>query len=120
MAGGDRRGPAGFGPMTGRGAGFCSGNDRPGYAAGYGDRGGFGRGGGFRSGGGRGFRNRYAAPPVYGQGYGPQYGPQYGYPEFTPQQEVEMLKSNARYLDEEIKAVNERINELENLSTPKE
>ncbi|MCF8010529.1 MAG: DUF5320 domain-containing protein [Clostridiales bacterium] len=31
MPGGDRRGPIGEGPRTGRGAGFCSGNSSPGF-----------------------------------------------------------------------------------------
>ncbi|MFN2363324.1 MAG: DUF5320 domain-containing protein [Halarsenatibacteraceae bacterium] len=30
MPGGDRTGPAGAGPMTGRGAGYCNGFNRPG------------------------------------------------------------------------------------------
>lgn len=122
MPGGDRRGPSGFGPMSGRGMGYCAGNDRPGYAAGAGFRGrGFGRmGGGYGAGGmGRGFRNRfYAAPvppaPAYGYGY------QQNYPEFTPQQEIEMLRSDARNLENEMKAVNDRISELESLSSGKE
>lgn len=32
MPGGDGTGPMGMGPMTGRGAGYCAGNDVPGYA----------------------------------------------------------------------------------------
>ena len=31
MPGGDRTGPRGFGPMTGRRAGYCAGYDRPGF-----------------------------------------------------------------------------------------
>lgn len=31
MPRGDRRGPFGAGPMTGRGAGYCAGNETPGY-----------------------------------------------------------------------------------------
>jgi len=31
MPGGDRTGPAGMGPMTGRAAGFCAGYPMPGY-----------------------------------------------------------------------------------------
>lgn len=31
MPAGNRTGPNGLGPMTGRGAGFCAGNDKPGY-----------------------------------------------------------------------------------------
>ncbi len=56
MPGGDRTGPMGEGPMTGRGAGYCTGNELPGRAysaprgyAGYAGRGrGMGRRGGFR------------------------------------------------------------------------
>ncbi len=43
MPRGDQTGPAGMGPMTGRGAGLCSGHQFPGYANSYG-RGGCGRG----------------------------------------------------------------------------
>ena len=49
MPGGDRTGPEGRGPRTGRGAGYCIGNEEPGYmdpgprrGAGFGF--GFGRG----------------------------------------------------------------------------
>jgi len=31
MPGGDRTGPRGMGSGTGRGAGYCSGNEEPGY-----------------------------------------------------------------------------------------
>ncbi|MGB4046967.1 MAG: DUF5320 domain-containing protein, partial [Kiritimatiellia bacterium] len=41
MPRGDRTGPQGAGPMTGRGAGTCAGAATPGYAGG-----GYGRGGG--------------------------------------------------------------------------
>jgi len=51
MPGGDRTGPRAEGPMTGRGMGYCAGNDRPGYSSG---NQGFGRGRGFFSYGGRG------------------------------------------------------------------
>jgi len=48
MPRGDGSGPMGMGPMTGRGAGFCTGFTTPGYAnpTGYGY--GLGRGRGFR------------------------------------------------------------------------
>lgn len=38
MPGGDRTGPMGAGPMTGRGAGFCAGTARPGLGRGWGRR----------------------------------------------------------------------------------
>lgn len=55
MPRGDRTGPAGAGPMTGRGAGFCAGFNAAGFQT---AGGGFGRG----CGRGFGFRNRFAQP----------------------------------------------------------
>ena len=40
MPGGDRTGPNGMGPMTGRGAGFCGGWNRPGWSNRFGGWGG--------------------------------------------------------------------------------
>lgn len=59
MPRGDRTGPNGMGPMTGRGAGFCGGYHRAGFLTPPGAGMGRGMGGGF--GGGRGRRNRYYA-----------------------------------------------------------
>ena len=53
MPRGDRSGPEGMGPQTGRGMGYCSGNQTAGFVQGRGA----GRRGGF--GGQQGFRNRY-------------------------------------------------------------
>ncbi|MFA5578562.1 MAG: DUF5320 domain-containing protein [Methanothrix sp.] len=59
MPGGDGTGPAGYGPRTGRGMGYCSGFDAPGYARlGYGRPFGAGRGGRRGRGGGIYFRSR--------------------------------------------------------------
>lgn len=55
MPRGDRTGPAGAGPMSGRGAGFCAGFDTAGFQT---AGGGFGRG----CGRGFGFRNRFVQP----------------------------------------------------------
>lgn len=59
MPGGDRTGPLGAGPMTGRVAGFCAGYNTAGYVNNLGRGGGLGRGRGF---GGRPNRpyNQYA------------------------------------------------------------
>jgi hypothetical protein len=38
MPRGDRTGPAGMGPMTGRAAGYCTGNNTPGFMNPYGGR----------------------------------------------------------------------------------
>jgi len=65
MPGGDRTGPAGMGPMTGRAAGYCTGNPGPGWTNPAG-RGLFGFGRGFGRGGGRGRRNRFYATGLTG------------------------------------------------------
>lgn len=64
MPRGNRTGPMGEGPRTGRGMGYCTGNDQPGYmnspsnwGGGYGRR--FGGGPGFGRGGGFGLRGGY-------------------------------------------------------------
>ncbi|MBN1338929.1 MAG: DUF5320 domain-containing protein [Bacteroidales bacterium] len=54
MPGGDRTGPNGLGPMTGRGMGYCGGSGRP-ESAGLQ----MGGGRGFGRGPGRGMRNRF-------------------------------------------------------------
>jgi hypothetical protein len=61
MPRGDRTGPAGAGPMTGRGAGFCA---KSNAADGQTFGGGFGR----RCGRGFGFRNRFVQPVQPSQG----------------------------------------------------
>ena len=68
MPSGDRTGPSGRGPRTGRGLGFCTGNKTPGYTQprrygrGFGQ--GFGRGGGFGRGYGRFPRRRYDSEDI--------------------------------------------------------
>ena len=119
MPGGDRTGPMGMGPMTGRAAGYCAGYSLPGYAnlvpgRGRGFGSGLGRGLGRGRGWGRGFGFRGAAyaygNPYYGDPYlaAPYYGP-----EANPQQEAQMLKEQAKAMQDEISAINDRIKELE-------
>jgi hypothetical protein len=67
MPRGDKRGPEGAGPMTGRALGYCAGNDQPGFTA---DAAPQGAGRGFRNGNGRG--------PGFGRGYGRGRGMGYG------------------------------------------
>jgi len=56
MPRGDKSGPKGDGPMTGRRMGYCTGNDRPGNEfSGRSSGRGFGRGGRFRFGWGNGW-----------------------------------------------------------------
>lgn len=101
MPGGDRKGPDGRGPMTGRGLGYCAGYDHPGYVADalpYGR--GYGRGGGRGFGRGRGFRGgRSVAPPavVY---------------ENVPVETGSLVEEVAR-LREQLKALEHRLSETE-------
>ena len=101
MPGGDRTGPSGQGPLTGRRMGYCVGEDRPGYMynSGYGYGRGWGRGLGF----GRGFRHGY------GQGRGIGYGNFY--------QESIPDVSEKTLLENEIKILKEQLSSLENRLT---
>ncbi len=118
MPAGNRTGPQGMGPRTGRGAGYCAGNDSPGYAnqgfgSGYGN--GFGRGFGRgmfgrRAFGGRGRRNWFHAVGHPGaMPYGAYPG---AYPPapMTPEQEQDMLKSQEAWLQEQLDAVQGQLN----------
>jgi len=118
MPGGDRTGPAGLGPMTGRGAGFCAGYPSPGYTNPLPGRGSYGHGRGFGAGrGGRGFRNRYYATGMPGWaasgGVYPAAAPAYYPPEVTPEQEAEVLSRESEYLKQELKDIAERLKALE-------
>ena len=128
MPGGDRTGPMGAGPMTGRGDGICAGCDVPGYmnpaiGRGFGggrDRG-FGRG--FR-GGGQGRRHRYYATglPGWARGY------DYPYPrsavapvdsgtvmnaEAIQAEELTYLREQARYFKGVLDHIERRVSELQ-------
>ncbi len=127
MPGGDRTGPMGMGPMTGRAAGYCAGYGAPGYMNPMPGRGFYGRGGGWGGGrgGGRGRRNMYYAtglpgwaragsPYGYG-GYGDPYAP-YGTfapVEMTRDQEVEGLREQAKFLENSLEEIRKRMTELE-------
>ena len=118
MPGGDRTGPMGMGMRSGRGAGCCSGEKRPGYAAaGFGFRcgQGYGRGFGFRGAGqGRGFgawtdRSRERAWPQRRR-YGIDTIP-YGDPE--PEMEERMLTRQAEDLQVQLDAVRKRLADID-------
>ncbi len=109
MPGGDRTGPLGLGPGTGRAFGYCYGNDAPGFTRGQGR--GMGRGAGF----GRGFgRSR---GPGRGWGFAPWYqGYMPGYPSMpsvSKEDEIKMLKSEAEALKRSQKEIEKRLGELE-------
>jgi len=129
MPGGDGTGPGGFGPMTGRAAGFCAGYPVPGYMNAIGGRGYWGRG----RGGGWGRRNWFYATGLPGwqrAGYGfPAYGgavTPYAYggvpfaPTIAPQQELDSLKGQAEYLEDSLDGIKKRIEELESRKSGKD
>lgn len=108
MPGGDRTGPLGHGPMTGRAAGLCAGYPNPRYAPlglGRGQGRGFGRG---FWGCGRGLRwRRY-----YGDSYYPTPFYRGSYPEPSKEEEISYLEDTVKELEEELKAAKDRIQEL--------
>jgi len=116
-----------MGPMTGRRAGYCAGYDVPGYAnpgAGYGRGAGYGYGYGYGGGRGRGMGRGMAygrgrgmgrgyATPAYGA-YAPYaYTPYAVAPQVTPEMEKENLKAEAGNLEQMLKDIQARIQELE-------
>jgi len=113
---GDQTGPLGQGPMTGRGAGYCAGYDRSGYANSI-----SGRGIGFRQGWfgrGRGRRNWYRATGLAGwqrarMGY-PAWGGWGYYPPVQPtvKEEKEMIREEMNAMKEQMKVLDDRLEEL--------
>jgi len=112
---GDRTGPRGLGPMTGRGAGFCAGFPVPGHLNPVAGRGFVGCG----RGGGRGRRNWFYATalmgwqraawwPVSGTAAAPASG-----------QELKFLKSQAEHFESALDNIRERIEELETSASQK-
>ncbi|MFW6141227.1 MAG: DUF5320 domain-containing protein [Candidatus Saliniplasma sp.] len=111
MPWGDGTGPAGYGPMTGRGLGYCAGYSSPGYTKGLpmGRGRGFGRGRGWW---GRGYHPTYR-PPLYDRRayYPAVYSREY-IPEYSEEDEVKYLKDYAESLKKELEEIESRIEEL--------
>lgn len=120
---GDGTGPRGIGPMSGRGAGYCAGYGRPGFANPILGRGSFGSGGGM----GFGFRGASLPWPYVGRGRGglprcwypgvasvPRYVPVSPYAtEMTREQELDFLKGEAEAIKRELDRVEARIRDFE-------
>lgn len=120
---GDRTGPLGLGPRTGRGMGYCSGFSVPGSLNPVPGRGWFGFGRGW--GRGRGWRHGYWATGLPGwarAGYG--YSPFGGYPyvpppfgeyPYTPtaKEEMDILKDQSEFLKQQLGEIEDRIKTLE-------
>ena len=106
MPGGDKRGPRGQGPMTGRGAGYCAGFDGPGFMADDTARGaGFGWGRGF---GGRG---RWRGGPGLGYGQGRGFRRGFGPAINAPYDATST--GDRRTMGEEVALLREQISDLE-------
>ena len=123
MPGGDRTGPMGQGPMTGRAAGYCAGAPEPGYmnpapGGGFGNWGGGFRGQGGGGRGGRGRRNRFYATGLPGWARaGRDFGPPAPYvapfaPSMTREREMELLREQADHFNEALEDIKKRIEEL--------
>lgn len=107
---GDGTGPAGMGPMTGRGLGYCAGYNSPGFTRGVPAGRGFGWGRGFGRGWGFGFGRwagwRAPTAPAYPARQIPVYR------EPTKEEEKEMLKAEKDELARELKEIEKRLKEL--------
>ena len=113
MPSGDKTGPSGLGPMTGRAAGYCAGTPVPGFMnpmRGYGRGGGRGRGRGLRM--GRGFGRGWR---VYHPVVQPLSSEQEVVALENLQKELEVEKVD---LEQEMGGVKARIEELK--ATPKQ
>lgn len=118
MPAGDRTGPMGAGPRTGRAWGYCSGYAQPGYMTpgpGMGFGRGLGRGYGRGLGMGRGRRFRH--PGGWGAWSHP-YAPAgaFGFPPeawaVPPVEEEAALADEAKFLEAELARIRERLDEL--------
>jgi len=115
---GDRTGPQGLGPRTGRGAGYCFGFGMPDSMNPVQGRAGFGFGRGACLGWygrGRGCRNWYRATGLPGwarAGYGYPY-----VPSFTVKDEKNFLREEAEFLRKQLEDIQNRISNLERAET---
>jgi len=128
MPAGDRTGPWGFGPGTGRGLGYCSGfqapgfmfsGPGPGFGRGFGLGRGFGRGMGL--GRGRGFwRSRFGG--YFGYPYSAMAPVPFGPPVYPVSREDEeaVLAGRAEALEAELGQIQERLGELKKMKKAKE
>ncbi len=106
MPRGDKTGPNGGGPRSGRQMGFCAGNNAPGFANGGG---GWGRGRAWGFGPGRGF----GAGNGFGRGRGSGFGGWQAYSEGKN-------SNNNQNLMEELKQLQEQVADLQKKLTAKD
>ena len=123
MPSGDRTGPEGYGPRSGRSLGYCSGYDSPGYIKGV-PRGGRGCGRGFGRGPGKGFGRGYGRGFGWGRGreyypypddrYYPNQYPREPYPNLSKEDEKHYLQDLVKSLENELKSIKNRLEKLGN------
>lgn len=114
MPRGDRSGPNGMGPMTGRGAGFCNGFNAPGYMN-------SGAGFGYGMGRGRGFGGRYNGFGVgygAGRGYGMAAVPYNAAPiapiaGYSKETEKGYIENEVSFLKDQLKALESRLSDMQ-------
>ena len=108
MPGRDRTGPQSQGPMTGRGLGYCAGNDDPGSGSPAGGRFmGRGWGRGFGMGRGRGYGRGFGSG--FGRGFGPDSIQQGVAPQRPDEIELASMRDEIVYLKERIESLIGRI-----------
>ncbi len=102
MPRGDRTGPDGFGSRTGRGLGYCSGYNSPGFTRGTPRGGGFfgGRGRNFGQGRGFGFQRNLSPQTVYDP------------LTLTKEEQKKILQEDKKELEEELKRIDDKLKEL--------
>ena len=118
MPRGDKTGPDGLGPRSGRGLGYCSGYDSPGYTKGVprGGRGygrGYGRGFGRGLGWGRGRRYHLDPDELYYPNRNPVY-PTEPNVEMNREEEKHYLENMVHSLENELKNIKNRLKEIGN------
>ena len=113
MPRGDRTGPMGFGPMTGRGAGYCTGSGMAGFMNLMGGRGGRGRGWRhwFYATGLPGWARAGWRLPAWGAAPYPSVAPVP--PEAVEEAELQTLKAQAGSLERTLQVLRRRIERLE-------
>jgi hypothetical protein len=100
MARGDRTGPSGEGPKTGRGMGYCAGNEHPGYL----NR---------NSNWGMGFGRRFRGSGGYRVGFGPSHGRGQYYPgNLTDVSEKTLIENEIRILKDQLSALENRLTKI--------
>jgi len=103
MPGGDRTGPMGFGPRTGRGLGYCSGFNTPGFYRSWPGRG-----------GGRGWwRLGWMGPAAAGLGYLANRTFAGFWPQADPQQQKSMLRQQAEAMEKQLAEIQAELKRLE-------